>query len=257
MVKVGKINKNFPKQSEKSYDSNKFIAAFAIATLMFIIGIFVGTLFINYKIEKINAMNEAMRFDMASAELQEILNEQESCAPISYFEEKLEEVESKVKYMEDQLGKYDSKVLNLKKDYALIELRHYFIMKERQEKCAGNYSVILFFYSNKPGEILEGEKQGYVLDDLRRRYGLDFLKVYSLDVNLGLDIIDTLREIYGLEQVPSLVINGEAYSGFQSKDRLNEILNLPQITDDSEQENMNISLDNSTSEENDSVIILR
>ncbi len=229
MVKVGAINKNFPEHKNENYDRNKYVAAFAIATLTFIIGLLVGAYFMNQKIAKITEMEEAMKLDLASAELQDMLVRQEPCSPISAFEEKLSETESQIKHMESQLGKKDPKVLQLKKYYSLLELKHYLLMKDRKDKCGGDYHLTLFFYSNKDENLLESEKQGYALDSLRNRYGTGKLKTYSLDRDLDLDIIRTLVEFYKIESTPALVMDGKKYAGFRSIEEIQKILSLPEL----------------------------
>ena len=133
MVKVGKIDKNFPEHKHENYDRNKYVAAFAIATLMFVVGLLVGACFMNQKITKIAEAEENMKIDLASVELQDMLLRQEPCAPISAFEEKLSETESRISYLESQLGKKDKSVLELKKYYSLLELKHYLLMKDRKD----------------------------------------------------------------------------------------------------------------------------
>jgi hypothetical protein len=227
MVKLGRINRNFPELKGKQHDLNKYVAAFAIATLMFVVGLFVGATFVNQKIAKINTMEEAMKFDLASVELQDMLIRQEPCSPIASFEEELADMESKISYMEDQLGKKDAKVIDLKKYYSIIELKHYLLMNERKGKCGGNYSLILFFYSNADEALLDSEKQGYVLDSIRRGYGPEKVKIYSLDKDLDLDIIRTFVELYKIKDAPTLVIGSGVYPGFKSLDEMRKILSLP------------------------------
>lgn len=227
MVKVGAINRNFPKFHEKKYDFNKYVASFAIATLIFVIGLIVGNYFGQQNISKINAVENDLKLDIMSLELQDTLLRQDPCSfSASSLEYNLEDLESRINMMETQLGKTDKDVLELKKYYSLLEIKHYLLMSERKDKCGANYSLVLFFYSNTEGNILNSEKQGYVLDNLRQTYGAERIKVYSLDVDTGLDIVSSLMEIHNITGVPSLVVNNATFEGYSDKEELMNMLGL-------------------------------
>jgi hypothetical protein len=54
------------------------------------------------------------------------------------------------------------------------------------------------------------------------------LRVYSFDEDLGLPVIQTMMKLYKVpDAVPALVINGKAYSGFQSIEAIEK--SLPEL----------------------------
>jgi len=203
----------------------KYIAVFALATLLFIVGILVGHWISEWKIKKTLEVEKKLRFDLLSLELETEMLENYPCTiEAMMLEEELGKIARKVSFLEEQLGKRNPKVLELKKYYSLLEIRHYLLMKERKERCNENYTLILFFYSNLPENIEVSEKQGYVLDYLRDKYTTKRVKIYSLDYDLDLGIIKELIRIHNISEVPSLVIDGNLYVGFQSKENLEKIL---------------------------------
>ncbi|OYT37651.1 hypothetical protein B6U82_01335 [Candidatus Pacearchaeota archaeon ex4484_31] len=203
----------------------KYIAVFALATLLFIVGILVGHWISEWKIKKTLEVEKKLRFDLLSLELETEMLENYPCTiEAMMLEEELGNIARKVSFLEEQLGKRNPKVLELKKYYSLLEIRHYLLMKERKERCNENYTLILFFYSNLPENIEVSEKQGYVLDYLRDKYTTKKVKIYSLDYDLDLGIIKELIRIHNISEVPSLVIDGNLYVGFQSKEKLERIL---------------------------------
>jgi len=223
MVKVGKITKNFP-ESRKHYDFNKYAAAFAISTLVFIMGLLIGNYFNNEKFSRIETIENDIRIDLMSMDLQNTLLMENPCSPKStVLEERLEDVTSKLAYMEGQLGKKDNKVLELKRYYSLLEIKHYFLMKNQKEECNSTYNLLLFFYSNE-NNALESEKQGYILDNLREKYGLEKIKVYSFDTNLGLDMITTLESFYNVTTAPTVILDGKKLEGFQEKEEVEKLI---------------------------------
>ena len=88
------------------------------------------------------------------------------------------------------------------------------------EECSANYLVTLYFYSNEES-CTDCETQGYLLTYLRDKYS--FVKTYSFDVELDSPVIDSLKLIYNVTTVPSIVFDGELYSGFLSKEELENI----------------------------------
>lgn len=203
----------------------KYIAVFALATLLFIVGILVGHWISEWKIKKTLEVEKKLRFDLLSLELETEMLENYPCTiEAMMLEEELGKIARKVSFLEEQLGKRNPKVLELKKYYSLLEIRHYLLMKERKKMCNENYTLILFFYSNLPENIEVSEKQGYVLDYLRDKYTTKRVKIYSLDYDLDLGIIKELIRIHNISEVPSLVIDGNLYVGFQSKEKLERIL---------------------------------
>ncbi len=225
MVRIGKINRRFPKKVKKNIEFNKYVATFAIATLLLLVGIIIGNYLSNQKISAIKEMENNIQLDIMSLEIQSLLFEQNPClTSLSPISDKLSETSDKISYMEDQLGKQNSQVINLKKYYSMIQIKHYLLMEKRKEECKTDYNIIIFFYSNDRNKISESEKQGYVLDSLRQEYGSEKLKVYSIDLDLDLAIIKDITKIYSVVEVPSTVINGKTFVGFHGKEELRQYL---------------------------------
>lgn len=225
MVKIGKINRKFPTKVKSNLEFNKYAATFAIATLLLIIGILIGNYLSNMKLSDIQEMENNVQFDIMSLEIQNLLFEENPCTTsVIPIEEKLVDTSTKISFMEDQLGKTNEEVIRLKKYYSLLEIRHFLLMQKRKDECSMNYNLILFFYSNKDDKISESQKQGYVLDSLRQKYGTDKVKVYSLDTDLNLFIVSDLSKYYNITNVPGIILNEKAFLGFHSKEDLENFI---------------------------------
>ena len=203
---------------------DRLIASIALAILFFAAGLFIGYVITQQKIAKVESMENKLRFDIMSIELESTLASENPClANPKTLEEALDEVTMKISFLENQLGKNNPKVLELKKYYSLLEIRHYLFMQARKEKCDENYSLILFFYSNKPENIDLSEKQGFVLDYLKDEYTIARVKVYSLDYDLDLGVIKSMIQVYNITATPSLVIDDSVYLGFHDKEELEKL----------------------------------
>ena len=208
------------KESVLKRSLDKYLVAFSLATLFFIVGILIGSAVTSSKMKSITNMEEDIKLELLDFELQSALAEYNPCGTYFIYSlgEKLDDLGSRIIMLESQLGKTDKRVLELKRPYTLLQIQHYLSIKKRVEKCNEEYIIILFFYSNKPEYIGDSEKQGYVLGYFSDKYGYDKIKVYSIDGDLDLGIVNILKEMYGIETFPSSVVNDKLYVGFHPKE---------------------------------------
>jgi len=212
-------------QKRKEYILSKYIAAFTISLLMLTIGILIGTYLNQKKVEAISEINDELKLELLSVELGEDLFFQDSCNANPFFlDETLGKITTKISFLEEQLGKKDKKLIELKKYYSLLQLKHYFLMEKRKTKCDLNLTLILFFYSNEDDSVFDSEKQGYVLDALRAEYSFDKLKIYSFDKDLNLEIIQRLKSKYNISSYPTIIINNNKLSGVHSIEEIKSLI---------------------------------
>jgi hypothetical protein len=139
--------------------------------------------------------------------------------------EKIDLLGNKIILLENQIGKNDPTILELKKPYTLLMIRHYMLSETVNNKCGTNKTLLIFIYSNNPEYIADSEKQGYVIDYVKKKFSsTNPINVYSIVSDIGLEMTQTLLQFYNVEKIPSLIINEKLYSGFQDKDTLEGIL---------------------------------
>jgi len=109
--------------------------------------------------------------------------------------------------LERKLGKQNRLVLERKKFYTLVELEHLEFVNMLNEQCNTGINTILFFYSNNQNDLVKSEDTGRILDVL---YGKNSgnLIIYSFDVNLDSELIDKIKKKYGIQDSPTLIVNG-------------------------------------------------
>ncbi len=110
----------------------------------------------------------------------------------------------------------------MKQDYSLLSIRQWLLVKQFKEKCNKDINIILFFYSNKVN-VSESESQGYVLDYLYEKRPDDVV-IYAFDMEDDNPALNTIKVIYGVKQVPSVVINERLFQEFQPKERIERLL---------------------------------
>ena len=96
--------------------------------------------------------------------------------------------------------------------YSVLEKRHFDIIQKFNENCGANYSTVFFFYSNLEGYETRNDRVAYILRSLKGLYP-DKIMVYSFDYDLDYELINELKEEYGVNSIPSVVFNeGEPFS---------------------------------------------
>jgi len=122
--------------------------------------------------------------------------------------------------LETRLGKNDKQVLEQKKIYTILQIKHFLAMKEYKEKCNSNITLILFFYSNQKEDMGNSERTGFILQNLKAQNINDIL-VYSIDYHLDLSLVSTLKSVYNIT-IPDTVLVNE-------KEKLEKIQNINDI----------------------------
>lgn len=169
------------------------------------------------RLVEINTMETRLSTDTLSLETQFSLLENAPCEDISMgttLSQKLSNLGDRLSFTEGRLGSSNQQVLELKKQYTLLEIRDYLLIQRLSETCHITPVVTLYFYSNA-GDCATCDRAGYALSYLRRTYPR--LRVYSFDYNLDLGALKTLIQVEKVKpQLPAFVIQGKRYYGFTS-----------------------------------------
>lgn len=169
------------------------------------------------RLREIDTMQTTIGLETLSLETQFSLLESTPCdslASSTTLSGELAELGNRLSYTENQLGSDDDRVILLKKQYYLLEIRDYIINKKLATDCKTKPVTVLYFYSNE-GDCEDCEEAGYALSYLRDTYSN--VRVYSFDYNLDLGALKTLIAVERVDkELPGFVINGRSSSGFSS-----------------------------------------
>lgn len=205
----------------KEISKTKYLAVFATTTLIFIIGLLIGSYLTNIKLAKLDRLEQDLRIDTMALEIEYLLVSENLCsaANTSTLTEELYNVGTKLDFMENSLGEKDERVKALKEYYSLLEIRHWLFIKKTTEECNDSFIPILYFYSNK-GDCQKCEEQGFVLNYIRKKHANT--RVYSFDININNSALNAIKSLYGVDQVPSIIINDKKYTGFMDSDAVED-----------------------------------
>ncbi len=194
---------------ERKINWQKIILAFLVAVFMFTFGLFIGFLAKTLiQGATIDLQNE-VRNEIVNLETIDLLEKDNACEnyTIDLISEKLDYTGELISLLEIKKGKGDTEVLELKKLYTVMEVRHMLLMQDKENFCGQDYTIFLFFYSNDEKCEDDVEKTSFILSYLRKKY--DYVRVYSFDTNLDSDIVKILMTKYDVDSCKVVILNGE------------------------------------------------
>lgn len=208
----------------KPLNWKKYIITFFITAIIFGVALYINSWLDQKRYADLKSVQDQISLDLLSSESQFDLLKQASCKTIgdNVLSNELGSLATKLSYMEANKSQSDNEILLVKKNYSLLEIKDYLLMKELNSKCQSKPIAILYFYTNKE-DCPDCEKMGYVLTYLREQY--PELRIYSFDYNLDLSAIDTLKSIYKLNgNLPAIIYNDDAIYGFKSIDEIKSLI---------------------------------
>ncbi|MEA2701888.1 MAG: hypothetical protein QOE22_597 [Candidatus Parcubacteria bacterium] len=186
---------------------------------------------INYldrkRVAQLNDLQTRLATDTLSIETQFALLEETSCANLSEgntLSREMTDLGDRLAFAETQLGNDNDQVIQLRKQYTLVQIRDYLLTKRLAEACDLDPTVALYFYSNETGACDDCDRASYALSYLHETN--PDLRVYSFDYNLDLGALKTLIAVEKVEpRFPAFVIDGVRTYGFTEVDEFK--LNFP------------------------------
>ena len=194
---------------DRKINWQKITLAFLIAVFMFTFGLFIGFLAKTLIQGATIDLQNSVRNEIVNLETIDLLEKNNVCEnySINLISEKLDYTGELISLLEIKKGKADTEVLELKKLYTMLEVRHMLLMEEKNRLCDQDYDIFLFFYSNDENCEDDVEKTSFILSYLRKKY--DNVRVYSFDSNLDSDLVKILMSKYSVNSCKVVILNGE------------------------------------------------
>ena len=201
-----------------------------ITAVIFGTGFWTSNAVNNLRVNDIRDIESRIAIDTLSLETQFDLLSKLSCQDIaenSVLSTELNKLGERLDYTETQLGVKNDQVIQLKRQYSLLEIKDYLLMQEVAGKCGLKPIFVLYFYSNQ-GDCDKCNSAGHVLTYLRQTYSQ--LRVYSFDYNLPLGALETLIQTNKIKkELPAFVINGKAFYGLSDLESIEKALPLDKL----------------------------
>jgi hypothetical protein len=180
------------------------------------------------RVAQLNDLQTRLATDTLSIETQFALLEEAGCENLSEgntLSQEMANLGERLSFAESQVGTRDEQVIELKKQYTLLQIRDYLLTNRLAETCDVDPTVALYFYSNEPNACEDCDRASYALSYLHETNPA--LRVYSFDYNLDLGALKTLIAVEKIRpEFPAFVIDGTRVYGFENIDTFK--LNFPE-----------------------------
>lgn len=172
------------------------------------------------RVQQLSDLQDQLATDTLSVETQFALLEEAPCTDLSEgntLSREVSDLGDQLSTAEGQLGTTNQQVIELKKQYTLLQIRDYLLTQRLSKTCGLKPTVVLYFYSNQPGSCADCNRAAYALSYLHNENPK--LRVYSFDYDLQLGALDTLKSVEKIQpKFPAFVINGTRSYGFTNLD---------------------------------------
>jgi len=191
---------------ERKTSIRLYAIALILTAVVFLIGIYVGNLLSEKSLTDINGEITDVEARARTTQLLFLLENSSFCPiygeELSKVDTDVETIGYKLSYLEER----NVEDIELKKYYFLLELDAFLFSKRVEGQCGGNYSLVLYFYSNK--NCSNCKEQGYELLDAKKELG-ESVRIYSFDGEIGSAASSALMKMYGVSTYPTIVLVGE------------------------------------------------
>jgi len=207
------------------------LTAGIITLSIFIIGILVGVTMSEKRVAYGDEQMIEQKMELDSLQLQYAFIDQANlvnhCAALSTAIDenvkKLGIIGDKIQTFSSDINFDEEEYDRLKREYVLSEMRFWLFAKKSQEICKKDVASIIYFYSNE-ADCFDCGAQSKVLTYLKEQLQ-DRLLIFSIDTSFkGEPLIGMLKEAYGIESYPSLLINDELHPGLVDEEDLRSML---------------------------------
>ncbi|MDY6776606.1 MAG: hypothetical protein SVQ76_00710 [Candidatus Nanohaloarchaea archaeon] len=134
-----------------------------------------------------------------------------------------------VQELQEKVSRYESsrRLRNgdfklLKKRYMNLLLEYWLTARKVEKQCGSEVVKLLYLYAD-PANCPRCQDQGVIISSFKRQYG-NRLLVFPLDTSLDMAPINLLIGSYDIQEYPAMIVEGNVYSGFMSKEELGNVL---------------------------------
>ncbi|MBC5793094.1 MAG: hypothetical protein H8Z69_03580 [Nanohaloarchaea archaeon] len=213
---------------DRKVDWKYLILAVLSTALVFSVILAAGITLQDYKTaelrESIKQIEVEQRSQSLSLQLAEEAKSSECRAMENWIDTskpEIEELRKKVAAHERSSKFKASDYQTLKKRYMNLLVQNLIEVRTLEKSCDSKMVDVIYLYTKK--DCGACEDQGTVLTYLRDEYE-DKLAVYPLDTDLDMKHINFVQKYHNVSSYPALIIEGEVYRGFQSKEELENVI---------------------------------
>lgn len=209
-----------------------FIETLLLTLLILVIGFLIGLYVEKYRTDKIISNYKNFEVEALDLKLQnyyyQIMDESSCDVAIEQnliFADKIYIQGLKIEEYEESNELTDDILLE-KKRYVLLKTELWLNSILLKEKCANNFQTVVYIYSQDDSVPKEAEQEAIsnTLKEIKEERG-DEIILIPIAGDLGLDSIDMQLKIYGIDYLPSIIINEkDVLESFHNREEIEQYL---------------------------------
>lgn len=216
---------------DKRFNAGTLVSALVISALIFAGGILLGFSINRERLGSIESEMREVTRHVQNFQLQflffDVLGDNATCpllgATLADINKASYEIGSKLTTQGEEGQVQDQGTYNgLKKEYSRLLVSYWLLTEKLRESCDTGARTVIYFYRK---ECARCDDQGFILTYLKKKYG-ERLLVFALDADLDEPSVKTIMNYYGIDNYPSLVVDGKLHEGFYSEPQLKGLLGL-------------------------------
>jgi hypothetical protein len=204
----------------------KYVIAFAITCLVFFLGLALGLVIDQKRVAYLQDAEQQNKIDYDSLQLQylyisSLSPDNQSCVALTktleYSLSNLEINRIRLESYSQQSSLNKNEYGQVERQYLVAEIQYWLLAKKTKEFCNSDIITVLNFYRSAEN-CAQCDEQGFVLSYLKEIFK-EKLLIFSFNVERSSEpMVDILKNTYGIDQYPTLIVNDEKFAGFSSKE---------------------------------------
>jgi len=205
----------------------KYIIAFFISIAVFVLGLLLGLFIESERLDYIIFQDQEQQLDLQSLHLHyqfsNDFTEQKNCVDLlRTFDTNLRNLERTRERIENYRRDASVNVREfdlLRREYILSQVNYWLLYSRAKNICELPAATVLYFFSDEE-KCDDCEEQAIVLTWLKHTLGSNIL-TFVFDGEFDQEpIIPLLKGVYGIDEYPSIVVDGKVFSGFTSRKKI-------------------------------------
>lgn len=211
----------------REFSKKRYLLTLVLTGFIFVFGLMLGLIIEGARTGYLEDISAQQTLEYNSLQLQyefiDQLGQDGNCKAISKtFDHAVESLENArvrlEEYNQDStLNKEEFD--NLKREYALAQIRYWMLARETKELCDMELSTILYFYSTKE-KCPKCEQQAFMLTYLKKKFD-DRLLNFALDGDYENELmIQILKDTYDVTEFPTIIVDDKKFDGLTDKETI-------------------------------------
>jgi len=213
------------KYEEKRYTTGLYLKAFAISVAIFSCGLLIGIYIENFFTSDLSARTAVIENSVREIELEMLyfqdLSDTYSCdflsAVIVKTNSNLDTLAQELQYSEKNILFTKETIRNIKMTYTSLLIKDWLLQEKVKKSCGADAVTVLYFYTTESCDdcVTQGDVLTLLKDTFKEK-----LMVFPIDTQIDISMTKILMDRFNVTAMPSIVINGETYTGVIGKDEL-------------------------------------